>query len=134
MKFKVTSVKFDTDGDKKLAASLAKKYKGWEFEADDEADADARAADLVSDDSGFCVFEVGYEPVTEYVGDLDRKITIRSLLECAKALKSEDGDANEYDRALCELCGDAAGSTQEGYPEVAALLGVSTDVWKRGRK
>jgi len=134
MRFKVTSVKFDTDGDKKLAAKLAKQYKGWEFEADDMHDADERAADIVSDDSGYCVFEVGYEPVTEYVGSLDRKITIRSLLECAKALKSEDGENPEYDRALCELCGDAAGSTQEGYPEVAALLSVSTDVWKRERK
>jgi hypothetical protein len=60
-KFKVIAIKFDTDGDKKLAAELAKKYKGWVFEADDAEDADARAADIVSDDSGFCVFHVGYE-------------------------------------------------------------------------
>ena len=62
-KFRVTEVEFDTDGDKALAKKLAKKYRGWEFEADDDADADERAADIVSDDSGLCVFHVGYEEV-----------------------------------------------------------------------
>lgn len=61
MKFKVTDVEFDTDANKALAKKLARKYLGWEFEADDEEDANERAADIVSDDSGFCVFHVGYE-------------------------------------------------------------------------
>jgi hypothetical protein len=128
MKFKVTKVKFDTDSNKKLAANLAKKYKGWVFEADDAEDADARAADILSDASGWCVFEVAFEPVATKVPR--GNITFRNLIECAKALKSEDGDENnEYDRALCELVGDAMGTTQEGYPEVAIMLGVSTKVW-----
>lgn len=57
-------------------------------------------------------------------------ITFKNLVETAKALRSEDGDNKQYDRALCELVGDAMGTTQEGYPQVAAMLGVSTKVWE----
>ena len=64
-KFKVTHVEFDTDGDKALAKKLAKKYTGWVFEAESEEHANVRAADIVSDDSGFCAYHVGYEPVKE---------------------------------------------------------------------
>jgi hypothetical protein len=129
MKFKVTSVKFDTDGDKKLAAKLAKQYKGWEFEADDDHDADERAADILSDRTGWCVSHVGYKPVAAKAPK--GSITFKNLVETARALRSEDGDENnEYDRALCELVGDAMGTTQEGYPEVAAMLGVSIKVWE----
>jgi len=63
MKFKITEVEFDTDGDKKLAKKLAKEYVGKEFEADDFEDADARAADIVSDMSGFCIFSIDFSEV-----------------------------------------------------------------------
>jgi hypothetical protein len=60
MKFKVTAIKFDTDGDKALAKKLAKEWIGKTFEADDMADADARGADIISDASGWCIFELDF--------------------------------------------------------------------------
>lgn len=88
MLFKVTDVKFDTDGDKKLAAKLAKMYKGWVFEAEDEADADERAADILSDHTGWCVFHVAYEPNKPHKGRA-KKTT--------KALRSGSGDNKVVD-------------------------------------
>lgn len=63
MKFRITKVEFDTDGNKALAKRLAKQYTGQLFEADDEEDANARAADIVSDASGWCIFNIDYEKV-----------------------------------------------------------------------
>jgi hypothetical protein len=63
MKFKITSIKFDTDGNKSLAKKLAKEWVGKIFEADDEDDANARCADIVSDESGWCIFEMDFSVV-----------------------------------------------------------------------
>lgn len=63
MKFRITEVEFDTDGDKKLAKKLQKQYVGQTFEAEDETDADMCGADYVSDISGFCVFSLNFEKV-----------------------------------------------------------------------
>jgi len=56
-------------------------------------------------------------------------ITFGGLVDCAKGLKSEDSENCEYDRALVELVGDALGTTQEGYPAVAELLGINPKVF-----
>jgi len=85
-KFKVVGVKFDTDGDKALAKKLAKKYTGWVFEAESDQDADERAADIVSDDSGFCVYHVGYEPVKD--------MTVK--VKCAVACKNSSGSPDFF--------------------------------------
>ena len=61
-KFRITSVEFDTDGNKALAKRLAREYTGACFLATDEHDADQRAADIVSDASGWCVLSVGFVP------------------------------------------------------------------------
>jgi hypothetical protein len=61
-KYRITKVEFDTGGNKALAKRLAKEYVGSIFLADNDHDADERAADIVSDASGWCVFHVGYEP------------------------------------------------------------------------
>ena len=61
MKFIITSIKFDTDGDKKLAKKLEKEYVGKTFEAVDEEDADARGADIISDQSGWCIFSLNFK-------------------------------------------------------------------------
>jgi len=62
MLFKVTAIKFDTDGDKELAKELEKEWISKTFEADDAEDADARGADIVSDESGFCIFSLDFAP------------------------------------------------------------------------
>lgn len=61
-KFRITQVKFDTDGDKALAKNLAKKYVGKCFLAESQEDADQRAADIVSDAPGWCVFSIDFKP------------------------------------------------------------------------
>ena len=61
MKFRITTIEFDTDGNKSLAKRLAKEYVGTYFEASSEADADARAANIISDKSGWCIFNITYE-------------------------------------------------------------------------
>jgi hypothetical protein len=63
-RFRITSVVFDTDGKKALAKKLAKRYTGNHFLADNKHDADERAADIVSNASGWCVFNVTFEPYT----------------------------------------------------------------------
>jgi len=63
MKFKVTAIKFDTDGDEKLAKKLETEWIGKVFEADDAEDADVRGADIVSDESGWCIFSLDFIPV-----------------------------------------------------------------------
>jgi len=60
MVFRITSIEFDTDGDKKLAKSLAKEWIGKTFIADDEEDANARGADIISDESGWCIFSLNF--------------------------------------------------------------------------
>jgi hypothetical protein len=53
---------------------------------------------------------------------LNRTVTIDRLFELAGQLASEDQDNGEYDRALANLVGDAAGLNQEDQPEVAAEI------------
>lgn len=62
-KYRITEVIFDTDGNKALAKSLAKKYVGKFFLATDWDDADSRAADIVSDASGWCILNINFEKV-----------------------------------------------------------------------
>jgi hypothetical protein len=57
--------------------------------------------------------------------DPNRVITVGRLIELAKGLKSEHGEANDYDRALAELVTDAAGlSMEEGKVLVAEKIGI----------
>lgn len=58
-------------------------------------------------------------------------IKTEALIQCAINLRSDDGENKEYDRALCELVGDALGTTQEGYPAIASILGINKDVWNK---
>lgn len=51
-------------------------------------------------------------------------VAAADLLRCATLLQSEHGENPEYDRALCELIGDAAGFGTDGAEVVAAILGV----------
>ena len=55
----------------------------------------------------------------------------RQLVEAlavAQALRSEDGENPEYDRALCELIADIYGLTKF---EVANALGISLPIGER---
>jgi hypothetical protein len=61
MKFIVTGIKFDTDGDKKLANKLEKEWVGKTFEAEDIEDADVRGADIISDQCGWCIFSLDFK-------------------------------------------------------------------------
>lgn len=65
MKFIVTSIQFDTDGDKELAKKLEKEWVGKTFEADDEEDANARGADIISDKCGWCISSIDFVPETK---------------------------------------------------------------------
>lgn len=56
----------------------------------------------------------------------DKTITIEHLLRIAAALLSEDGENAEYDRALAEVCTEAAGFTMDASDRIAFEL--------RGRK
>ncbi len=62
---KITSVSFDTDGNKKLARSLAKETVGKSYEVEHEADEDPLdlLADTVSDHTGWCVFSISGEKI-----------------------------------------------------------------------
>jgi hypothetical protein len=44
-----------------LAKKLAKEWTGKVFEAKDEAEANSRGVDIVSDASGWCLFELNYK-------------------------------------------------------------------------
>jgi hypothetical protein len=55
MLFRITEIDFDTDGDRKLAKKLAKEWVGKVFEAEDVEDADMNGADIISDESGWCI-------------------------------------------------------------------------------
>lgn len=46
------------------------------------------------------------------------------LLHEARALRSEDGENPEYDRALVELVTFASGGTTDDLPRTAADLGI----------
>lgn len=54
---KVTAIDFDTDGNKKLAKSLASKTIGQVFNVEHEEDEDPLdlLADVISDDIGWCI-------------------------------------------------------------------------------
>jgi hypothetical protein len=56
--------------------------------------------------------------------DTNQTVRLGLLLQYARELKSEHGENEEYDRALVELCLDAAGLTQDDKPEMAAILGI----------
>ena len=62
---RITSASFDTDGDKKLAANLAKKTVGQLYDVVHEPDEDPMdlLADTVSDHTGWCIFSIGGEIV-----------------------------------------------------------------------
>jgi hypothetical protein len=61
MKFIITSIDFDTDGNKKLAKKLQKEWIGKTFEADNMFDANQRGADIISDQSGWCIFSLDFK-------------------------------------------------------------------------
>jgi len=60
MRFKITAIKFDTDGDKEQANEIEKEWIGRTFEADSPEDADARGADIISDTSGWCINSLAF--------------------------------------------------------------------------
>lgn len=62
---RVTAIDFDTDGDKKLAKSLADETTGnlYEVEHDDDQDPFDLLADVISDGTGWCVNSVSGEIV-----------------------------------------------------------------------
>jgi hypothetical protein len=57
MKVKIKDVSFDTDGDMDLAKELREEWIGEIFEVEYEDE----IADYISDESGFCIFNVDYE-------------------------------------------------------------------------
>jgi len=62
-KVKITAVSFDTDGNKKLAKSLSQQYVGSTHDIEHEADEDPLdlIADIISNDSGWCIFSIAGE-------------------------------------------------------------------------
>jgi hypothetical protein len=60
MKFIITDIEFDTDGDKKQARKL-QKWVGKPFEADSLEDANQRGADIISDQCGFCIISLNFK-------------------------------------------------------------------------
>lgn len=61
MKFIITEIEFDTDEDKKLAKKLQKEWVGKTFEAKNQADADQRGADIISDQCGWCILSLNFK-------------------------------------------------------------------------
>lgn len=61
MKFVVTDIQFDTDGDKEQAKKLRKEWIGKTFEANDMFDANQRGADIISDQCGWCIFSLDFK-------------------------------------------------------------------------
>ena len=55
MKIRAFNIRYDTDGQK---IKLPKKIV---FDVEDDFDADEELADLISDETGFCVFSCEYE-------------------------------------------------------------------------
>lgn len=62
---KVTAIDFDTDGNKKLAKSLASKTIGQVFNVEHDEDEDTLdlLADVISDDIGWCINSLSGEVV-----------------------------------------------------------------------
>lgn len=59
MKIKAFNIQYDTDGNKKIAARLPKELV---FDVDDEDfDPEEELADLVSDETGWCIFGCDYK-------------------------------------------------------------------------
>ena len=65
MIFIVIDIKFDTDGDKKLAKKLQKEWVGKTFEANDTEEAYVYGADIISDKSGWCIFSLDFKEKKE---------------------------------------------------------------------
>lgn len=66
-KIRITAIDFDTDGDKKMASKLAKETIGKTFEVEHDEDEDPfdLLADVVSDDTGWCINSLQGEVVEE---------------------------------------------------------------------
>lgn len=62
---RITAIDFDTDGDKKLAKSLAKETVGKLFEVEHDEDQDPfdLLSDVISDHTGWCINSVSGEIV-----------------------------------------------------------------------
>jgi hypothetical protein len=56
----------------------------------------------------------------------DMTITLTELLDIASGLKSEDGENPEYDRALVEVCCNAAGMSTDSRDIMERALGVKS--------
>lgn len=54
--------------------------------------------------------------------DLDIRVNLRALIDLAGDLVSEDGETPEYDRALAELCTEAAGLGQDDKDMVMGYI------------
>lgn len=61
MKFIITSIEFDTDGDKIQAKKLRKEWIGKTFEAKNRVDANQRGADIISDQCGWCILSLDFK-------------------------------------------------------------------------
>lgn len=65
--YKIVDVRFDTDGDNKLAKALRDRYIGTNVSVEvddmDEEEALDVAMDAVSDHSGWCIFSIQFEKV-----------------------------------------------------------------------
>lgn len=53
---------------------------------------------------------------------MHESIRLIHLIRLAAGLRSEDGENPDYDRALVELCADAAGLTQNDYGRVRKMM------------
>lgn len=54
-----------------------------------------------------------------------KAVTVKTLLDIARGLKSEHSENPEYDRALCELICEAAGLSMEHVSAIASELGIT---------
>ena len=65
--YKVNKVVFDTDGDHKLAGELLQQYVGTTVNVEDdelsEEEAQDRAMDSVTEESGWCILGIEFEKV-----------------------------------------------------------------------
>jgi hypothetical protein len=53
-----------------------------------------------------------------------KSLSVTKLLDFARGLRSEHGENPEYDRALVELCCDAAGWPMDRKVDMARELGI----------
>lgn len=60
MKIKAYDIRYDTDADVSLADSLPKEIV---FDMDEDADPSEDLADLISDETGFCIYGCQWEKI-----------------------------------------------------------------------